>query len=209
MKLKTFHTALTVALLALALSPMVDIESPWTRQKTKPDKSQGAVVSQQLGVESWVQIAYHRPAMRGRDVWTAKNQRGQLLVPRGDTTPWRAGANEATTIEFSRSAWFEGHEVDAGKYALYMIPGDESWTLILQSFDNQWGAGGYDKANDIVRATVVPQTAPESEWLTYGFTNCEDWTAMAYLHWGRVKVPFEVGVNARRQPGGGQPRDDL
>lgn len=173
------------------------IVSPWSREKTKPDVSQGAVVAQVIGVDTWVQIAYHRPGVKGRSVWTEKSSNPVIgfLVPRdGEPRPWRTGANEATTIEFSQDVLIEGEKLAAGKYALFMIPSDEHWTVIFDSKSDQWGSFRYDKANDALRVEVTPVEAPHNEWLSFGFDDAGATSATAWLHWEKLKVPFGIEV---------------
>lgn len=192
----------TLALLvSTAAAPLLadGIVSPWSRVKQRPDASQGALVAQTVGVDDWVQIAYHRPGAKGRDVWTESNARGQKLVPRdGDPGPWRAGANEATTIEFTSDVMVQGSALAAGRYALFMIPGDEHWTLIFQDDEEQWGSGEYDAAADTLRVQTTAVEAPHAEWLTYGFDAPDAWSTVAWLHWGNVKVPFTIAVDEVR-----------
>src|SRR5437016_9657249 len=57
-----------------------------------PYASQAAQVKQRVGVTD-ITITYHRPVVNGRKIWGG-------LVPTGQV--WRAGANEKTTIEFSK-----------------------------------------------------------------------------------------------------------
>ncbi len=186
----------TGLLAALALLPVAaDIKSPWSREKQAPDASQGAMVSQMLGVDGWVRIAYHRPAVKGRDIWHAEhdNPMIDLIVPRnGEPRPWRAGANEVTTIEFTDDVRVEGKRLGAGMYALFMIPRDDKWTVIFQRDTNQWGSFRYDESKDALRVDVEPQAAPHAEWLTYGFDEPGEYTATAYLHWEKIKVSFVV-----------------
>src|ERR1700747_2672740 len=77
-----------------------------------------ASVSELIGITD-VTIHYNRPGVKGRDgkIW------GQL-IPVGFTdqgfgsskaAPWRAGANENTTIEFSTDVTVEGQPLAAGK----------------------------------------------------------------------------------------------
>ena len=158
-----------------------------------------AVVSQVVGVDTWVQIAYHRPAVRDRNVWEDVGGSGAPIVPRDGNPPWRAGANEVTTIEFSGDVQVEGIEVPAGKYAFFVIPGDDVWTLILNEDTAQRGSGGqYDAEKDVARIQVAPQRGPKNEHLTYAFTNCEAWSTLAWLRWDRMHVPFEIEVRATR-----------
>lgn len=120
-------------------------------------------------------------------MWTAKNSRGQLLVPRdGDAFPWRAGANECTTFEVS----------SAGKYGLFMIVRDGMWTVIFNSNHEQWGSRGHDESKDVLQIEVPLQTGPFSESLQFGFDKAQANSAQAYLSWSEVKIPFEVSVPA-------------
>jgi len=192
----------TLAALLLAVSgslalPLAGITSPWSRVPATPDKSQGAVVSQVIGASTWVQISYHRPNIAGRAVWTAKNSRDQLLVPRdGDAYPWRAGANECTTFEVSSDVQIEGEDLPAGKYGLFMIVRDGLWTVIFNSDHEQWGSRGYDQSKDVLQVEVLAKSGPFNESLQFGFDNAQATSAKAYLSWGEVKVPFEVSVPA-------------
>ena len=73
-------------------------------QNDEPRKSPKASVSQTIGLDTEITINYGRPAARDRDIYWD-------IVPSGMAEgnkysdnkpyPWRAGANENTTIEFS------------------------------------------------------------------------------------------------------------
>jgi hypothetical protein len=63
-----------------------------------PRVSQRGTVSQRIGLTD-ITIAYHRPAVGGREIWGK-------TVPYGKV--WRAGANENTTITFSDDVSVEG-----------------------------------------------------------------------------------------------------
>lgn len=188
---------LLTLLLAAAAPVAVDITSPWkARNKSQPDASQGAFVAQTLGLDDWVQISWHRPSVKGRDVWNGTTSRGSALVPRdGEPVPWRAGANEATTIEFTTAVRVQGEALAAGRYALFAIPTDGDWTLIFQADADQWGSGRYDESKDTLRVTTTPEEAPFLEWLTFGFDAPGAWSTVGWLHWAEVKVPFLIEVD--------------
>ncbi|MCB9898018.1 MAG: DUF2911 domain-containing protein [Planctomycetes bacterium] len=173
------------------MAPVADDFSPWERKPTEPDVSQGAVVSQVVGVDTWLRIAYHRPGVKGRNVWKDEGARGRPLVP-ADGSAWRAGANEATTFEASSDVLVEGKPLAAGRYSLFMIPGDEHWTVVFNSVADQWGAYSYDQEQDVLRVEVAPQEAPHVEWLTYTFDDPLADSVRPTLRWAELAVPFTV-----------------
>ncbi len=126
-----------------------------------------------------VKITYGRPKIKGRDLWGG-------LVPYG--TVWRAGANEATTITFSKDVTVGGKTVPAGTYALFLVPTAEDWTFVINKTANQWGAFNYDQGQDVVRVSVKPSSAESAEELTYSVSDDTVW-----LHWGELMGGFEVG----------------
>src|SRR4051812_49645184 len=77
-----------------------------------PAKSPGAKVTQTAGLTD-ITIDYSSPAVHGRKIWGA-------LVPFDKL--WRAGANLATKIAFSRDVVIDGKPVPAGAHALFLIP---------------------------------------------------------------------------------------
>lgn len=160
---------------------------------TTPTVSPEAWSVQEIGL-SKIKINYHRPAVKDREIWGK-------LVPYGLTTsqfgagnpsPWRAGANENTTITFTHDANVEGQPIKAGTYGLFMIVEPEEWTLVLSSNSTSWGSFFYDETEDVLRAKLKPQKAEHQEWLLYSFDNITANSAHAYLHWEKMKVPFKV-----------------
>ena len=71
-----------------------------------PRQSQHAVIEQRIGVTD-ITINYHRPLANGRKVFGG-------LEPYGK--PWRAGANENTTITVTDPVSIEGKPLDRGVY---------------------------------------------------------------------------------------------
>ncbi len=69
--------------------------------------------------------------MKGRKIFGG-------IVPYGQV--WRTGANNATKITFSTPVKLDGHDIPAGTYALFTIPGEDEWTIIINKNANQWGA---------------------------------------------------------------------
>ena len=154
-----------------------------------------ASVTQRIGVDTDITIDYSRPGVKGRKIWGD-------LVPYGMNPgnkesnkkpyPWRAGANENTTIEFNKPVKIEGKELPAGKYGIHMIPSETTWTIIFSKKNAEWGSFSYDEKNDALRITVTPVKAPFEEWLTFGFDDLAGTSATAFLHWEELKVPFKI-----------------
>src|SRR6516165_10848069 len=82
-----------------------------------------ASVSEQIGITDVI-IHYSRPGVKQREghIWGELIPVGfsQLGYGFKNPTPWRAGANENTTIEFSTDVKIEGHEVSAGRYGFFI-----------------------------------------------------------------------------------------
>jgi len=156
---------------------------------TLPDASQHAVVMQQVGMAE-IKIDYHRPGVKSREVWGK-------LVPFDQV--WRAGANENTTISFSKDVIVDGKNVPAGTYGLHMIPTESDWTIILNKDYRAWGSFFYKEENDLMRFKVKPVTAEFQEWLIYTFDEVTPNSATASLNWEKLKVPFKIEIDLHNQ----------
>jgi len=183
--------------LVLVLALVLAIPSPSLAQGAKVPASLKASVTQRLGTDCDITIDYSRPGVKGRKIWGG-------LVPYGMSAgneysknkpfPWRAGANENTTIEFKKDVLVEGKLLPAGKYGLHMIPGEKEWTIIFSKNNSAWGSFTYNQDEDALRVTVTPVKAPHQEWLMFGFDDLAGTSATAYLHWEQLKVPFKIQV---------------
>ena len=153
-----------------------------------PQPSPTAKLTQTVGLTE-VTVDYSRPGMKGRAIFGD-------LVPFG--TIWRTGANASTKITFSDDVKLGGKEIPAGTYALYSIPGETDWTIIVHNNLTLWGAGGYDEADDLVRFTVKPtKTQATHESFTIDIHSFDANKATISLMWENTKVdlPLEVNFN--------------
>ncbi len=175
---------------------LVFIGNIWSQDK-EPRKSLKASVSQTIGTDTEIKIVYSRPGVKGRVIWGELEPYGLHegnKYSKNKPFPWRAGANENTTIEFSKDATVDGKDLAAGKYGLHMIPGEKEWVIIFSKKNDIWGSFAYDEANDALRITVTPTEAEHEEWLLYGFDDLAGISATVFLHWGKKKVPFKIEV---------------
>jgi tetratricopeptide (TPR) repeat protein len=163
---------------------------------TLPRVSPAASVTQRIGITD-IKIDYHRPSVRGRVIWGQVVPYGMAPgVPfgSGKPFPWRAGANDNTTISFTHEVKIEGKPLKAGTYGLHMIPGPEEWTIIFSFNSTAWGSFFYDEREDALRIVVKPRVAIHEESLRYGFDELEENSALAYLHWEKLLIPFRIEV---------------
>ena len=172
-----------------------------------PGANQRSVVTQYMGLVS-VTIDYNSPDVTSP---TGDDRTGKIwgqLVPWGiapnpfypgfgsaEEMPWRAGANEATTITFSHDVEVEGQPIAGGTYALFMAPGEEEWEVIFNGNSEAWGSFFYDPELDVLKVEVKPEkTEHFREWLSFEFDDRQLDTTRAVLHWEHLKVPFRVSV---------------
>lgn len=165
--------------LALVFCLLLSITS-WA-QNDKDDKSKRpsppATATGEIG-DATVTINYGSPSIKGRKVW------GEL-VPYGEV--WRAGANEATTVEFSNDVMVEGKPLKAGKYSFYTLPGEDEWTVIFNKVPDQWGTV-YDEKQDALRVNVKPvKSAAMNEQLAYAVNDNG-----IVLRWENLEVPVTI-----------------
>lgn len=125
-----------------------------------------------------VKIVYSRPQLKDRSL--------ARLAPNGKI--WRTGANEATQVTFYKDVNFGGKDVKAGTYSLFTIPGEDEWTVILNSAINDWGAFAYSEAKDVAR---VKGAVSKSDKTIEAFSITMDKENL-YMGWGDVIVSVSV-----------------
>lgn len=187
-------------LLCLALVSAGQI-MPLTLEPSGGNKK--ASVSEQVGIVT-IAINYSRPGVKGREgkIWnTPVAHYGFKDLGHGtsNAAPWRAGANENTTISFSHPVKVEGKDIPAGTYGFFIALDENESTLIFSKVSTSWGSFYYDPAEDALRVTVKNQTLEKSaEWLTYKFIDQSDDGVTIAMSWEKRMIPFRVEV-ARKE----------
>ena len=128
-----------------------------------------------------VKVLYGRPQLKGRDL--AK------LAPVNKV--WRTGANEAPEITFYKDVIFGGKAVKAGTYALFTIPNEKNWTVILSSARNVWGSYFYKQEEDVVR---VSGKVAISEKNIEVFSMLFDTDMTLKMGWGNTVVSVAIAT---------------
>lgn len=174
-----------IAALVLAASPA------WAQQFEMPRPSPFAKTVQTVGLTD-ITIDYSSPGVKGRKIWTDVVPAGQL---------WRAGANMATKLTFSKEVTIGTTAVAAGSYSFFAIPNGDSWTLIVNKDFNQGGTANYKKELDVVRVDVKSEAIPLRERLAYTVSDFSDEQANISLEWEKVRVslPVKLGTAAQME----------
>ena len=135
--------------------------------------------------DTYIKVVYGQPQKRDRVVF------GEL-VPYGQV--WRTGANEATEITFTGDVEIAGETVPAGTYSVFSIPGEEEWTIILNSTLGQWGTR-YNEDNNVFSANF-PSEKIDVSWEAFTIRiESEENTARLNMMWDDTKVVVPVTVN--------------
>lgn len=159
-------------------------------QLALPQPSPKASVMYTVGLTE-VTVTYSSPAVAGREIWGK-------LVPYNEV--WRTGANTATEINFTTDVMVAGKPVKAGKYALFTIPTNGKWTVILNSNAGQWGSTNYKQDLDVLRFEVTPETLTEpKERLGFYINHVSADEAHVVMKWEKVKIKFPVSVDSKAQ----------
>lgn len=134
------------------------------------------------------QICYNRPFTKGRQVFGG-------LVPLGQL--WRTGANEPTILHLPVAATIAGVALEPGSYAIYTIPNEAEWTVILNRSIDQWGhESSYTaeiEAQEVGRGSA-PAVALEEpvEQFTIRTEPADGDAAHILLEWERTQVRIPI-----------------
>lgn len=155
-------------------------------QIATPQPSPAATIKQVVGLAD-VEIVYSRPSAKGRVVF------GDLV---SFDQVWRTGANAATTISFNEEMTIGGTKVPAGKYALFTIPNQTEWTVIINKNTALWGSDGYKQEEDVVRVKVKPTSLADAvETFTIGVSNLTQNGAFVDIVWEKTKISFPIEMD--------------
>lgn len=131
-----------------------------------------------------LEVFYNRPSKKDREIFGA-------LVPYNQV--WRTGANEATTFETNKPLEIKGVNIPAGKYTLWTVPKDSTWTVIFNSKQYSWGVNAqmepmWDPNYDVLNIEVPVQKLDNTvEQFTIAFDNSTDKLYLT-MAWDDVKV---------------------
>ena len=167
-----------------AISVFILVAFPATAQERSndsPKASPNAAVTQTIGTTQ-VSLTYGRPSVNDREIF------GGPVVPYDKV--WRTGANESTAIIFSDDVLIEGEPVDAGTYSLYSVPGEETWSIIIND-KLSWGTQ-YDVSEDVLRVEVDAEESFFVEQMLIYFEDISAKSGNMVIHWADTKVSVQI-----------------
>lgn len=189
---------LTLSLVVVAYFAQTTIANA---QLQLPQPSPKAKLAQTAGLTD-ITIEYSAPAVKGRTIWGD-------LVPYNEV--WRAGANKATSVNFSKDVVINSElivngeinakdvTVPAGTYSLFYIPGKEVWTIILNKNTELWGSDGYKQEEDVVRTSAKPEAISNRERMTFIVSNFSDESATLEMEWEKVRISLPIKLGTAKQ----------
>jgi Protein of unknown function (DUF2911) len=136
--------------------------------------------------DAHILIDYSSPGVRNRIVF------GGLVAY---DSIWQAGAHMATWMETDKDLSIAGNRLKAGKYAFFVIPSQNEWTLIFNKKWEQHGKDEYDEKDDVIRFKVIPQISEEiTEHLEYKVDQTDTAEGTISFAWEKVNVIFDFEV---------------
>jgi hypothetical protein len=174
--MKKIILSLFVAAFAFSANAQIKTPAPSPAQKTE----------QVVGLTD-VTLEYSRPSMKGRKIFGGLEDYGKV---------WRTGANANTKLTFSTDFMVDGKTVKKGTYALYTIPGEKTWEVILYSDATNWGnPAKWNESKVAAQVTVTPIEMPmDIETFTITFDDLTNTSAVLGIMWEKVYVPFKFEV---------------
>jgi hypothetical protein len=127
-------------------------------------------------------VIYSRPQKNNRTIF------GEL-VKYGSV--WRLGANEATEIEFFKDVTINNKKVSKGRYVIYCIPQENTWTLVLNDDLYTWGLK-IDSSKDEYKFEIpVSKTRFPYEVFTMEFEKAAKGMQLD-MEWDSVKASLPI-----------------
>lgn len=133
---------------------------------------------------AYLKVVYGQPYRKGRTIFGDWEPYGEV---------WRTGANEATEITLTEPVLMNMKVIEAGTYALFTIPREDSWTIILNNGLGQWGAFDYTSQLDAYRFDVPVKTQETPvETFTIEFSDLQGSATVMSLSWDVVRVDIPI-----------------
>jgi hypothetical protein len=170
---------------SLAVALLILSAASATRAHAQVRASEPGTVSQVVSGTT-ITIEYSRPGVRGRaPVFPGVVHYGEV---------WTPGANWATTLEVSSDVELNGQRIPKGKYSIWMVPQEKSWTVRISKTSKTYHTRRPDPANDQASFQVAPVQGAHMENLAFYFPSVRKGGTELRMHWGTTVVPLDITV---------------
>ncbi|MBX2947483.1 MAG: DUF2911 domain-containing protein [Cyclobacteriaceae bacterium] len=182
---------LSVAILAISCQSKKEITENHDQHMTAPAQTEADTVKKSLPKETHamvgnahITIKYTAPVVKGRIIWGG-------LVPYNEV--WVTGAHRATSFEIDKNFIIGNQNIPAGKYAIFTIPGTETWTFILNKNWDQHLADDYNASGDLLRINVTPEKLEETqERLLYAIETISATEGALQISWEKIRITIPL-----------------
>jgi hypothetical protein len=129
-----------------------------------------------------VKVVYGRPEAGDEEVFGTQIPFGKI---------WITGSDESTEVKFYCDVMFGNKYVKAGTYALYTVPNENYWTIILNSKTDTYGAHFYNPKLNIAKIEVPASKGEMLENFSIAFVT-KKYGSQMVLAWAktRVRIPL-------------------
>ena len=191
---------------SLLIISMVTVKNISAQLITLPDAGVNykCKTYRQIGLTE-IGIKWNAPGVKGREgkIWgTDVAYYGYSVLGYGSKvqSPWRAGADESTTISFSTDVYVNGKALPAGTYGFFIALYPDSCVLIFNSNTAGWGSYFYNPALDVLRVGTSQQKGRKEskERLDYTFSKQTRESVEVALEWEYWRIPFTVTVDLKK-----------
>jgi hypothetical protein len=172
--------------LPLVLAVSFSLSSTNAQTLKTPAPSPLQTIKQNFGIGE-VSLEYSRPSVKNRVIFGD-------VVPYGKI--WRTGANASTKITIGEDTKIENTPVPAGTYAIYTIPGADTWEIMLYKDLTLGGdVANYKKENEVLRFTEkVTQLPNKVETFTINFADITYSVCNVEMQWEKTRVAFTIST---------------
>ncbi len=172
--------------LPLVLAVSFSISSTNAQTLKTPAPSPLQTIKQNFGIGE-VSLEYSRPSVKNRVIFGD-------VVPYGKI--WRTGANASTKITIGEDTKIENTPLPAGTYAIYTIPGADTWEIMLYKDLTLGGdVANYKKENEVLRFTEkVTQLPNKVETFTINFADITYSVCNVEMQWEKTRVAFTIST---------------
>jgi hypothetical protein len=129
-----------------------------------------------------VRVIYSRPHLNGRKLFTDILKFGE---------PWRLGANESTEIQFFKEVKIQDKKIKPGRYIMYCIPNEKTWTIVFNYNVDTWGLHP-DVSKDLFRFEApVKMVDHQTEYFTIIFDKTDKGANML-VAWDNYEINLPI-----------------